>query len=1201
MHIREIAMRINQHIQILRDRAFDICFAEEAKQEAVGGFFSVGSKTVPSLQVTFEFTEAKSAPLVINKLAIGNSKWESESKEQAFLVDQLAKSQELQQREGLVSSQIQSVLYVDKFGRKLTPFAELLSLSFYVETLRKQGKSFTFDQFQNLVGQMLKGLKDLHKKQIVHRDLKLANILVFLTPKDELLIKFIDLDSLDIVNAETGYGNAETTCDPFWSAPEVLLAVWAQEGSLSTVNYFTADSYSLGCMIQNLIACTAMTSEQEVQALDLVHKLKCCKHEDLSRESLVKIFPKGEARKDVRNSAVQKRQISGLLKQKEHLPTNRLSIEKACGHQLFGATADDQKSFFDGLKRFDHVVEINGVPVKPHPAINDETNLMPPEIKAILAKIEALDGKAQVAELIKIKKMVENVLKDKNFIEYHAVLRKLTVDLKADLREALSDAVRRTAIEACLGKPTQDAWVDASGGFFNVKYKSISGLQVAFKFNESKEVVIIDKFAVGTLNVAKMQHDAEDTEENSQGQEQEQNYGHKHAKQHKKSQRRVNYINKSQEIQREEKLASAHLLDTVYIDSAGRKVTPYAKFLSLYDFICGRGKFLDKKQLQNIMGQIFRGLRVLHENNCAHRDLNIKNILVFPGPHGELLIKICDFDSLIKVGPDGCAGSETTKHMGPPEYAAPEVQLRFLGLWDEDKPINFLKADMYSCGSILRKLIEHTEMTAKEEKLAGHFVRQLTKCDTKPGYLVNCFRDLEGGGLTDEEKTRLQSNLKQTVKATLVEDNLPAKRFSIDQACVHSFFTVPGKSAQQFFVELAARFDHKVEINGVTVDPHPKMDDFCNLMPVLPAEIIAITKEFNELDESKANFVDQVIKLNKQVLACLNNKKHKALYNDLKAIQNDLREDLDKQFNLGLRAVGKTLASAITMKPEGNLVAHVSSCLQIAEQINATQRLPFYTALFKKCPSDISAMNTEARKTLMQSLQKISDSMKKTVSELPAPGYWDYSSIYKQREKEFAALQEKVGTAILQLMRPEDLVEAAGQALIRFIKMNKLSAKNSNGLAKKFIDANLDAKLTETNYESYQLGFFSVAKHGQVGLERNAKFYDDLRISLPAADQINNPTARQNALGNMLRKLQEHLYDDNSCWDLFSQKGGWQEGRSFKPLLLEELQKITDLNFNKWQDKLHSQAQPGATVTAAQNSNLESPGPNHMLRYVVTA
>lgn len=99
------------------------------------------------------------------------------------------------------------------------------------------------------------------------------------------------------------------------------------------------------------------------------------------------------------------------------------------------------------------------------------------------------------------------------------------------------------------------------------------------------------------------------------------------------------------------------------------------------------GKKLNEEQAYAVFSQICKGLKYMHENNVAHRDLKLTNILI----DEEYTVKVIDFGF-------ACESSERQKmYCGTPSYMAPEIVEKKIYL---SKPV-----DIWSLGVVLFKLL----------------------------------------------------------------------------------------------------------------------------------------------------------------------------------------------------------------------------------------------------------------------------------------------------------------------------------------------------------------------------------------------------------------------------------------------------------------------------------------------------------------
>jgi len=104
---------------------------------------------------------------------------------------------------------------------------------------KKVKEYFTENELLNIYLQIASGLKAIHAKQIIHRDLKSANI--FITQNNDLILKIGDfnvskkIDYLNLKNTQTG--------TPYYASPEI----WENRPY-----DFKSDIWSLGCLFYEI-------------------------------------------------------------------------------------------------------------------------------------------------------------------------------------------------------------------------------------------------------------------------------------------------------------------------------------------------------------------------------------------------------------------------------------------------------------------------------------------------------------------------------------------------------------------------------------------------------------------------------------------------------------------------------------------------------------------------------------------------------------------------------------------------------------------------------------------------------------------------------------------------------------------------------------------------------------------------------------
>ena len=132
--------------------------------------------------------------------------------------------------------------------------------------------------------------------------------------------------------------------------------------------------------------------------------------------------------------------------------------------------------------------------------------------------------------------------------------------------------------------------------------------------------------------------------------------------------------------------------------------------------------FFQESTIWNILIQILKGLKYLHDNNIIHRDLKSANIFLMKNG----LIKIGDLNvsKLSKIG-------SANTHTGTPYYSSPEIWI--------DKPYNN-KTDIWSVGCIIYEMcnlippfrgtslinLYHNIQKGEYKKILSHYSKDLS-------------------------------------------------------------------------------------------------------------------------------------------------------------------------------------------------------------------------------------------------------------------------------------------------------------------------------------------------------------------------------------------------------------------------------------------------------------------------------------------
>lgn len=99
-----------------------------------------------------------------------------------------------------------------------------------------------------------------------------------------------------------------------------------------------------------------------------------------------------------------------------------------------------------------------------------------------------------------------------------------------------------------------------------------------------------------------------------------------------------------------------------------------------------KGVYVDEKEIWNVLIQVIKGMKELHDLKIYHRDLKSANVFICK----DKTVKIGDMN-VSKVAKKGLLYTQT----GTPYYASPEV-------W-QDKPYDS-KSDIWSCGCVIYEL-----------------------------------------------------------------------------------------------------------------------------------------------------------------------------------------------------------------------------------------------------------------------------------------------------------------------------------------------------------------------------------------------------------------------------------------------------------------------------------------------------------------
>ncbi len=316
-------------------------------------------------------------------------------------------------------------IYLDKLtGIRIFPRADL-TLGQFVSN-----NQITFAQFRSILGQILLGLKSLHEKGLVHREIRDANILVYNKDADFPLVKLADLNSLARVDSDGRIAckDKPSTYNDAFTAPEVMALMLKinQKFILENVDFRKADLFSIARLVLTLYKrMTSATDQQNQLILEFIQKLHAGwdskKQEELSKSMSDYLRYSESLEEDAMDKSDHlRRKLNRLILalKSSHDPEKRFTLQQAMDHPLFG---DYPELFFSNLEQqFKHTISLGDFPLRPWIGLDNAINLLPQNIRHIHNKIRGFQST--------LKKFCETP---------HLSLTKELVKLLLDLEEKL--------------------------------------------------------------------------------------------------------------------------------------------------------------------------------------------------------------------------------------------------------------------------------------------------------------------------------------------------------------------------------------------------------------------------------------------------------------------------------------------------------------------------------------------------------------------------------------------------------------------------------------------------------------------------------------------------------------------------------------------------------------------------------------------